>query len=145
MNPPGMDDNWDRTKMELYGLGTERPVDLFYKLILVDVAKRSAVPICRFVDTGEMHKKIHNVYLRSNGRGIDYSSAIQDLDIMGIIDERLFEPAINQLKLGLKNSDYNIIKNAIAEAQRCKLEKYHPEYKRLVDTARQELAVSKVH
>jgi len=92
-----------------------------------------------------MHKKIHNVYLRSNGRGIDYSSAIQDLDIMGIIDERLFEPAINQLKLGLKNSDYNIIKNAIAEAQRCKLEKYHPEYKRLVDTARQELAVSKVH
>jgi hypothetical protein len=145
MNPLGMDDNWDRTKMELYGLGTERPVDLFYKLILVDVAKRSAVPICRFVDTGEMHKKIHNVYLRPNGRGIDYSGAVRDLDVMHIIDERLFNPAINQLKHGLEKHDRNIINNAIAEAQRCKLEKHHPEYKRLIDEARRELAVSKVH
>ena len=145
MNPPGMDDNWDRTKMGLYGLGAERPVDLFYKLILVDVAKRSAVPICRFVDTGEMHRKIHNVYLRPSGRGIDYSSAVRELDVMRIIDERLFDPSINQLKRDLEKHDYSIIKNAITEAQRSKLEKHHPEYKGLIDTARQELAISKVH
>ena len=140
MNPPGMDNDWDRTKMGLYGLGTERPVELFYKLTLVDVSKRSAVPICRFVDTGEMHKKIHNVYLRPNGRGIDYSGAVRDLDVMQIVDERLFNPAINQLKRGLEKHDHNIMKNAVAEAQRCKLEKLHPQNKELIAGVRSELA-----
>ena len=56
MAPPDMPDDWDRTKASLYGLGTDRPVDLFYKLALVDVSRRSAVPLCQFVDSGDMHR-----------------------------------------------------------------------------------------
>ena len=31
------------------GLGAQALVELFYKLVLVDVARRSAVPLCQFV------------------------------------------------------------------------------------------------
>ena len=89
-----------------------------------------------------MHKRIHSTYLRPDGRGIDYSSGIRDLDVMHIIDERLFNPAVNQLRRGLEKRDHNMIKNAIAEAQRCKLERHHPQYKDLLSQARIELARS---
>ena len=41
-NGPAGYGDWDRTKASLYGLGTDRPVDLFYKLALVDVAGSAA-------------------------------------------------------------------------------------------------------
>jgi hypothetical protein len=56
MAPPGMSNDWDRTNSEAYGLGTERPVELFYKLVLVDVANcveikiREAFVLTRRVD-----------------------------------------------------------------------------------------------
>ena len=35
--------DYDKTDVEIYGLGTVRPVELFYKLFMVDVIKRKAV------------------------------------------------------------------------------------------------------
>ena len=46
MAPPGMSDGWDRTNAEAYGLGTERPVELFYKMVLVDVANCVEINQC---------------------------------------------------------------------------------------------------
>lgn len=140
MAPPGMPDDWDRTHSELYGLGTERPVDLFYKLALVDVARRSAVPLCQFVDSGAMHRMLHDHYLRTDGQGIDYSGAARDLDVMAIIDERLYDPIVGELRRGLNRRQPSILRTAVGEARRTKLEIHHPELKVLLDEARQALA-----
>ena len=134
MAPPGMGDGWDRTHSELYGLGTERPVELFYKLVLVDIAKRSAVPLCQFVHTGDMHRMLHDAHLRADGRGIDYSGAASELDVMKIIDRRLYDPITNQLKRALESGRGTAA--ALAEARRTKLTKHHPELSGLVEDVR---------
>ncbi len=46
MAPPGMSNDWDRTKASEYGLGTARPVELFYKMVLVDVANCVEINQC---------------------------------------------------------------------------------------------------
>ena len=136
MAPPDMPDDWDRTKASLYGLGTDRPVDLFYKLALVDVSRRSAVPLCQFVDSGDMHRMLHDAHLRADGRGIDYTGAARQLDVMKVIDKRLYDPISNQLRRAVERGDKNLARNALSEAQRTKLEKHHPELRELVDEAR---------
>ncbi len=135
MAPPGMGDGWDRTHSELYGLGTERPVELFYKLVLVDVVKRSAVPLCQFVHTGDMHRMLHDAHLRADGRGIDYSGVAQDLDVMKVIDRRLYDPIISQLRRAVENNGRGA-NAALAEARRTKLTKHHPELSGLVEDVR---------
>jgi hypothetical protein len=49
-----------------------RPLELFYKIFLVDPLKRKAVPLCPFVTTGIMHKEFQK-YLRPDHLGIDYT------------------------------------------------------------------------
>ena len=134
MAPPGMSQDWDRTHSEAYGLGTERPVELFYKLVLVDIAKRSAVPLCQFVHTGDMHRMLHDAHLRADGRGIDYSGVAQDLDVMKVIDRRLYDPIISQLKRAVASGRGAAA--ALAEARRTKLAKHHPELAQLVEEVR---------
>ena len=119
----------------LDGLGTERPVELFYKLVLVDIAKRSAVPLCQFVHTGEMHRMLHDAHLRADGRGIDYSGVAQDLDVMKVIDRRLYDPIIAQLRRAVENNGRGA-NAALAEARRTKLTKHHPELSGLVEEVR---------
>ena len=119
----------------LDGLGTERPVELFYKLVLVDIAKRSAVPLCQFVHTGEMHRMLHDAHLRADGRGIDYSGVAQDLDVMKVIDRRLYDPIIAQLRRAVENNGRGA-NAALAEARRTKLTKHHPELAQLVEDVR---------
>jgi len=134
MAPPGMSSDWDRKNSEMYGLGTERPVELFYKLVLVDIAKRSAVPLCQFVHTGDMHRMLHDAHLRADGRGIDYSGVAQDLDVMKVIDRRLYDPIISQLKRAVASGRGAAA--ALAEARRTKLTKHHPELSGLVEDVR---------
>ena len=116
-------------------IGTERPVELFYKLVLVDIAKRSAVPLCQFVHTGDMHRMLHDAHLRADGRGIDYSGVAQDLDVMKVIDRRLYDPIISQLKRAVENNGRGA-NAALAEARRTKLTKHHPELSQLVEDVR---------
>jgi len=110
-----------------------RPVELFYKLVLVDIAKRSAVPLCQFVHTGDMHRMLHDAHLRADGRGIDYSGV--NLDVMRIIDRRLYDPIISQLKRAVENNGRGA-NAALAEARRTKLTKHHPELSGLVEDVR---------
>ena len=111
-----------------------RPVELFYKLVLVDIAKRSAVPLCQFVHTGDMHRMLHDAHLRADGRGIDYSGVASELDVMKIIDRRLYDPITNQLKRALESGRGTAA--ALAEARRTKLTKHHPELSGLVEEVR---------
>ena len=134
MAPPGMSNDWDRTKASEYGLGTERPVELFYKMVLVDIAKRSAVPLCQFVHTGDMHRMLHDAHLRADGRGIDYSGVASELDVMKIIDRRLYDPIISQLRRAVESG--RGANAALAEARRTKLTKHHPELAQLVEDVR---------
>ena len=112
-----------------------RPVELFYKLVLVDIAKRSAVPLCQFVHTGDMHRMLHDAHLRADGRGIDYSGVAQDLDVMKVIDRRLYDPIIAQLRRAVENNGRGA-NAALAEARRTKLTKHHPELAQLVEDVR---------
>ena len=111
-----------------------RPVELFYKLVLVDIAKRSAVPLCQFVHTGDMHRMLHDAHLRADGRGIDYSGVASELDVMKIIDRRLYDPITSQLKRALASGRGTAA--ALAEARRTKLTKHHPELSGLVEDVR---------
>ncbi|CAM9091058.1 unnamed protein product, partial [Ectocarpus fasciculatus] len=72
MAPDIADREWDHSEMDRYGVGTERSVDLFYKLFLIDTRLRTSVQLCPFVRPGHMHKEFQK-YLRSDGMGIDYS------------------------------------------------------------------------
>ena len=103
-------------------------------LISTQVAKRSAVPLCQFVHTGDMHRMLHDAHLRADGRGIDYSGAASELDVMKIIDRRLYAPIIAQLERAV--STQRGATAALAEARRTKLTKHHPELSGLVEDVR---------
>jgi hypothetical protein len=49
-----------------------RPLELFYKIFLIDPKARKAVQLCPFVTTGIMHHEFQK-YLRPDGLGIDYT------------------------------------------------------------------------
>jgi hypothetical protein len=103
-------------------------------LISTQVAKRSAVPLCQFVHTGDMHRMLHDAHLRADGRGIDYSGVASELDVMKIIDRRLYDPITSQLKRALESGRGTAA--ALAEARRTKLTKHHPELSGLVEDVR---------
>lgn len=69
---------WDHSEIERYGLGTARPLSLFYKLFLIDPLKRQSVQLCPQVRSGWMHRDFQPK-LRSDGLGIDYSK-LEDYD-----------------------------------------------------------------
>lgn len=61
-----------------YGLGSQRPVDLFFRLFLVDIEKHTSVNVCPFVQSGKLHRLLKE-HLRSDGLGINVS-AVADFD-----------------------------------------------------------------
>ena len=81
-----------------------------------------------------MHRMLHDAHLRPDGRGIDYSGVAQDLDVMKVIDRRLYDPIIAQLKRAVASGRGAAA--ALAEARRTKLTKHHPELAQLVEDVR---------
>jgi hypothetical protein len=72
MNPEVDPSEWEHTDEELYGLGGVRTPEKFYKVFGIDVVnKKTQHHLCRFVQTGVMHKDFSR-YLRPDGMGIDY-------------------------------------------------------------------------
>ena len=72
MNPEIDPKEWDHTEEEKYGLGGVRTPELFYETFGIDVVhKRAEHHLCKFVETGKMHKKFTKA-LRKDGMGIDY-------------------------------------------------------------------------
>ena len=68
------------------------------------------------------------------GIGIDYSGVASELDVMKIIDRRLYDPIISQLKRAVASGRGAAA--ALAEARRTKLTKHHPELAQLVEEVR---------
>mmetsp|Transcript_27252 Transcript_27252/g.46315 ORF Transcript_27252/g.46315 Transcript_27252/m.46315 type:complete len:567 (-) Transcript_27252:48-1748(-) len=72
MNPEIDRKEWDHTEESKYGLGGVRKPEKFYSTFGIDVLhKRTEQHLCRFVETGIMHKKF-TPFLRKDGMGIDY-------------------------------------------------------------------------
>lgn len=72
MNPEVNPKEWDHTDEIKYGLGGVRTPERFYDIFGIDVVnKKNEGHLCRFVDTGDMHKKFTKA-LRKDGMGIDY-------------------------------------------------------------------------
>ena len=82
-----------------------------------------------------MHRMLHDAHLRADGRGIDYSGVAQDLDVLKVIDRRLYDPIISQLRRAVENNGRGA-NAALAEARRTKLTKHHPELSGLVEEVR---------
>jgi hypothetical protein len=73
MNPDIDRNEWDHTEEAKYGIGGARTPELFYNTFGIDVVQKRAEPhLCKFVESGDMHKKF-SPFLRSDGMGIDYS------------------------------------------------------------------------
>jgi len=73
MNPEAKTSEWDHTDEIMYGLGGVRTPEKFYETFGIDVVnKRTEHHLCRFVDSGIMHKDFTKL-LRKDGMGVDYS------------------------------------------------------------------------
>eukprot|EP00633_Aureoumbra_lagunensis_P004009 CAMPEP_0197318572 /NCGR_PEP_ID=MMETSP0891-20130614/51640_1 /TAXON_ID=44058 ORGANISM="Aureoumbra lagunensis, Strain CCMP1510" /NCGR_SAMPLE_ID=MMETSP0891 /ASSEMBLY_ACC=CAM_ASM_000534 /LENGTH=530 /DNA_ID=CAMNT_0042809113 /DNA_START=154 /DNA_END=1746 /DNA_ORIENTATION=- len=125
--------DYDRIHADLYGLGTKRNVSTFYHLFLINVFNRTAQPLCRFVETGAMHKEYIKA-LRPDGMGIDYSQI--NFDTQHFLDQRLYIPLVNRLKRQLEKPDRGALVAILNEVSRAKLEQRSPEYAALVRVAR---------
>ena len=67
-------------------MGDVRTPEKFYEVFGIDVAKKTTEGhLCRFVDTGKMHKQFTKL-LRPDGMGIDY----------GLITYRFKDPIPNE-------------------------------------------------
>ena len=100
----------------------------------VTYSRTSDSTITRRRYTGDMHRMLHDAHLRADGRGIDYSGVAQNLDVMKVIDRRLYNPIISQLERAVETGKG--ANAALAEARRTKLTKHHPELSGLVEDVR---------
>ena len=120
---------YDTTDAARYGMGTERPVQWFYDLFLIDVHKRETAPgLCKFVKTGVMHRTFQP-HLRADGLGIDYSGLLGH-DVRGAIEVEMAKDRPNaKLALERAMSKRNLagVQNALNMAERCMLQKADPE------------------
>ncbi|KAJ8599874.1 hypothetical protein CTAYLR_010368 [Chrysophaeum taylorii] len=91
MGPDVLD--YDRTLLDEYGLGTKRDVLQFYKLFLLDVKNKRAQPLCRFVESGAMHREFSKFL---TPHGVDYSKI--DFDVQAFLDDRLYAPVATRLR-----------------------------------------------
>jgi len=124
---------WDHVNEEKYGLGTVRDVSQFYALALVDTAKREAQPLCRFVESGAMHREFHQKHLRADGGGIDYDGV--DFDVQGFLDERLYAPIQLQLQRAISAKSRPRLEQALNEAGRLKIRQRKPSMRGIVEQA----------
>lgn len=74
MNPEIDPAKWDHVEEDTYGIGKVRTCEKFYDLFGINVVKKTIEGhLCSFVAGGKMHKQFHDLHLRKDGMGIDYS------------------------------------------------------------------------
>lgn len=118
---------WDHSELERYGLGKERPVDLFYKLFLIDPKAQKAVQLCPFVKSGIMHRQFQP-HLRPNKMGIDYS-ALTNFDTLSHINLQFakMRPACEaSIRAAMKNKRLSDLQFYFTEARRIGLDHTNP-------------------
>jgi len=117
--------SYDHEHEELYGLGTERPVELFYKVFGMDVRKKTLPgEMCKFVKSGLMHNTF-SPSLRPDGKGIDYSQ-LTDFNINEAIQGELRKAkalAEKHLRGAMSRRKLPGIDQALLEAKRARLGK----------------------
>jgi hypothetical protein len=122
-------DAWNHDEVDRYGLGEVRSTDLFYKLFLIDTRNRKATQLCPFVKSGKMHKAFQP-YLRSDGRGIDYSSPrIKNFDTAHALEEgfKLQRPAgLKWLQTAVSRKSKNGLNDALVNAKRIGIDRANP-------------------
>jgi hypothetical protein len=126
--------SWDHSELQRYGLGSVRSTQLFYKLFLIDVNARKAVPVCPFVVPGTMHRDFQP-YLRADGNGIDYSF-LQDYDTQEVLDRRPRRDQpywMRKIEKGLSNMNKAQVTAAMEEAKKIGLLNTKPDLKRRVE------------
>jgi hypothetical protein len=113
---------YDHKDEELYGLGTARPVEEFYRLFGMDVRKKTVVPeMCKWVKSGKMHKTFVPA-LRENGKGIDYSG-FKDYDVYAEVRSILDTLKLNaetRLKSAISKNKLFALQSALEEAKRAR-------------------------
>ena len=127
MAPDIEDSKWDHSDIDRYGLGTVRPLDLYYKLFLIDTKKRSAVQLCPFVRPGRMHKDFQR-FLREDGMGIDYTHLL-DYDTAAVLSDILEaqRPGVEtQLKKAISNKNKQSLEYLLGEAVKVKIDSKNP-------------------
>ena len=127
MAPDIADREWDHSEMDRYGVGTERSVELFYQLFLIDTRLRSSVQLCPFVRPGHMHIEFQK-YLRSDGMGIDYSY-LRDFDTASYLDNVLEaqRPEVEaQLRNAMKNKNKGSLEFYLNNAVTVRVDKKNP-------------------
>uniref|UniRef100_A0A7S2RH17 Uncharacterized protein n=2 Tax=Rhizochromulina marina TaxID=1034831 RepID=A0A7S2RH17_9STRA len=141
MAPDMSEDSYDHKDEALYGVGTERPVELFYKLFGMDVRRKSMVPeLCKFVKSGIMHHTFVKG-LRPNGKGIDYSQ-FQDFDIAQVISSelsRLQSAAERDIQRAIQTRRPGMLSAALDAAKRSRLKEAKPELYRQADQVLKEV------
>lgn len=104
-----------------------RPLELFYKLFLIDAKKREAVQLCPFVKNGGMHRKFQ-IHLRPDGKGIDYTK-LTNFDTLASLEETFAKqrPAGEKmLRDAIANKDLASLDWAIENAKRIRINKQNP-------------------
>ena len=135
---------WDHREEEKYGLGKGkyecdckllelrhslvRPLSQFYKIFLINVEDRKAVPLCPFVQSGIMHNDFQP-FLHTDGLGIDYTKLLE-YDTQSVLDkhtERLHPYWQRQIEEGLESGDRAKLMKAVSVAEEIGLAKKSPD------------------
>eukprot|EP01038_Epipyxis_sp_PR26KG_P007065 gene7065-9644_t len=131
---------WDHRETDKYGLGKERPLDLFYKLFLIDPQKRKATQLCPFVKSGLMHRDFQP-FLRPDGNGIDYSHLLE-YDTQASLDKHLTgqHPYWERvLQSSIDNRDMESLKEGIDSAIAIGLDKKNLEIVQLAKSVLEQI------
>lgn len=129
--------DFDSTDADKYGLGTVRQVDEFYRIFMVDVIKRQAKPLCKFVKSGVMHRDF-SAKLRPDGRGVDYA-LLAEYDTTTAIVRELdlnWRPrAIQAIERAIEKNAVGWLQNAINLANRAELRDVKPDLMQRAEAA----------
>jgi hypothetical protein len=104
-----------------------RSLELFYKLFLINPAKRESVQLCPFVKNGVMHRKFQK-HLRPDGLGIDYSK-LTHFDTLSSLEETFSaqRPAGEKMLTdAINRKDLPGLEWAIENAKRIRIDKVSP-------------------
>jgi hypothetical protein len=131
-------ESWDHSEIDRYGLGTVRPLSLFYKLFLIDTHERKATQLCPFVKSGIMHRDFQGL-LRTDGMGINYS-LLETYDTRAKLEAHLstIHPRwMQQLESSIDRKDRKAVQEILDNARRSGWDKQRPE---IIDAAQEAMS-----
>lgn len=104
-----------------------RPLELFYKLFLIDTLKRESTQLCPFVKNGGMHREFQK-FLRPDGLGIDYSylNDFNTRDFLEGVFQKQRPAGEKMIENSIKSRRRADLENALENARRIGLDRTNP-------------------